>query len=156
SPRSCSSTRPPSGPATSAAAAPRRSTGSACGAARSPCGSAAGGSTSRPAGPTSRDRLRGRAGCTTEPPGPSPVRQHGAQTPGGPATPTPDGDSFMERNPITPEGFERLVADLKHHKSVLRPDVVRDIEEARAHGDLSENAEYDAAKDRQGHIEGRI
>lgn len=62
----------------------------------------------------------------------------------------------MERNPITPEGYDRLVADLKHHKAVLRPGVVKDIEEARAHGDLSENAEYDAAKERQALIESRI
>lgn len=62
----------------------------------------------------------------------------------------------MKRNPVTPEGFERLEADLKHHKSVLRPQNVRDIEEARAHGDISENAEYEAAKERQALIEGKI
>ncbi|MCP4809741.1 MAG: transcription elongation factor GreA [Proteobacteria bacterium] len=62
----------------------------------------------------------------------------------------------MQRNPITPEGHERLAKEVKHCKSVLRPQVVKDIEEARAHGDLSENAEYDAAKDRQGLLEARI
>lgn len=61
----------------------------------------------------------------------------------------------MERNPITPEGYKKLVAELKHHKEVLRPGVVKEIEEARAHGDLSENAEYDYAKDKQGMIEAR-
>ncbi|TNE89151.1 MAG: transcription elongation factor GreA [Deltaproteobacteria bacterium] len=62
----------------------------------------------------------------------------------------------MKRNPVTPEGLASLEADLKHHKSVLRPQNVRDIEEARAHGDISENAEYEAAKERQALIEGRI
>lgn len=62
----------------------------------------------------------------------------------------------MQRNPITPEGHARLTKELRHCKSVLRPQVVKDIEEARAHGDLSENAEYDAAKERQGLLEARI
>jgi len=62
----------------------------------------------------------------------------------------------MERNPITPEGYEALVAELRHHKQVLRPNNVRDIEEARAHGDISENAEFAAAKERQALLEGRI
>jgi transcription elongation factor GreA len=62
----------------------------------------------------------------------------------------------MSRHPITPEGYELLNADLQHHKSVLRPQIVRDIEEARAHGDLSENSEYDDAKERQSLCEGRI
>ena len=62
----------------------------------------------------------------------------------------------MQRNPVTPEGYERLQADLDHHKSVLRPQNVRDIEEARAHGDISENAEYEAAKERQAMINARI
>jgi len=57
---------------------------------------------------------------------------------------------------MTPAGYEKAVADLKHHKSVLRPQVVQEIEEARAQGDLSENAEYDYAKDKQGMIEARI
>lgn len=62
----------------------------------------------------------------------------------------------MQRNPVTPKGYEALVRELKHHKEFLRPRVVKDIEEARAHGDISENSEYEDAKDRQGHIEGRI
>ncbi len=57
---------------------------------------------------------------------------------------------------MTPAGYEKAVADLKHHKSVLRPQVVQEIEEARAQGDLSENAEYDYAKDKQGMIEAKI
>ncbi|NCG18414.1 MAG: transcription elongation factor GreA [Rhodobacterales bacterium] len=62
----------------------------------------------------------------------------------------------MTRNPITPEGFVRLETELKHLKSVVRLGIVRDIEEARAHGDLSENSEYDDAKERQSLCEGRI
>ena len=62
----------------------------------------------------------------------------------------------MTRNPITPEGYKSLLEDLRHHKEVLRPQVVRDIAEARAHGDISENSEYEDAKERQSHIEGRI
>jgi len=57
---------------------------------------------------------------------------------------------------MTHEGYQRLQEELKHLVRVERPKVVKDIEEARGHGDLSENAEYDAAKDRQGFIEGRI
>jgi transcription elongation factor GreA len=62
----------------------------------------------------------------------------------------------MQRNPITPEGYDLLVADLKRHRQVLRPRVVKDIEEARAHGDISENAEFEDAKERQALLEGRI
>ncbi|PLY04557.1 MAG: transcription elongation factor GreA [Desulfuromonas sp.] len=58
--------------------------------------------------------------------------------------------------PMTQEGYQRLQEELKHLTRVERPKVVKDIEIARGHGDLSENAEYDAAKDRQGFIEGRI
>lgn len=58
--------------------------------------------------------------------------------------------------PMTPECYQRLKEELKTRIRVDRPKVVQDIAEARSHGDLSENAEYDAAKDRQGHIEGRI
>ncbi len=58
--------------------------------------------------------------------------------------------------PMTQEGFQRLQEELKKLIRVERPKVVKDIEEARGHGDLSENAEYDAAKNRQGFIEGRI
>ncbi len=62
----------------------------------------------------------------------------------------------MERVPITKEGYEVLKEELRHLKSVERPENIKAIETARAHGDLSENAEFDAAKDRQGFIEGRI
>ncbi|AOY58096.1 MULTISPECIES: transcription elongation factor GreA [Desulfococcus] len=62
----------------------------------------------------------------------------------------------MERVPITREGYESLKRELETLKSVERPKNIKAIEEARAHGDLSENAEFDAAKDRQAFIEGRI
>ena|SRR6218665_2061698 len=58
--------------------------------------------------------------------------------------------------PITKRGAEKLKTELHHLKTVERPAVINAIAEARAQGDLSENAEYDAAKDRQGFIEGRI
>ncbi len=62
----------------------------------------------------------------------------------------------MTRNPVTPEGYAALVAELKRQKEVVRPQIVRDIEEARAHGDISENSEYEDAKERQALCEGRI
>lgn len=62
----------------------------------------------------------------------------------------------MEKMPITRTGLERMEAELKDLKSVQRPDVIKAIAEARAHGDLSENAEYNAARERQSFIEGRI
>jgi len=62
----------------------------------------------------------------------------------------------MARMPMTPEGYEALKAELHRLKTVERPNIIEAIAEARAHGDLSENAEYDAAKDKQGFIEGRI
>jgi transcription elongation factor GreA len=62
----------------------------------------------------------------------------------------------MSGQPITPNGLARLHEQLRHLKEVERPKNVRDIEEARAHGDLRENAEYHAAKERQGHIAGQI
>ena len=62
----------------------------------------------------------------------------------------------MKRSPITVQGAERLRADLKRLKSEDRPAVIRAIAEARGHGDLSENAEYHAAREQQGFIEGRI
>lgn len=61
-----------------------------------------------------------------------------------------------DKIPMTRAGKAKLIAELKHLKTVERPKNVRDIEEARAHGDLSENAEFHAAKDRQSHIEGRM
>lgn len=62
----------------------------------------------------------------------------------------------MSTVPITARGFEKLKLELHRLKTVDRPGVIQAIAEARAQGDLSENAEYDAAKDRQGFIEGRI
>lgn len=58
--------------------------------------------------------------------------------------------------PITREGYDKLVADLKFYKTVERPTIILAIQEARAQGDLSENAEYDAAKEKQGKIESKI
>ncbi|MBN8528173.1 MAG: transcription elongation factor GreA [Caulobacterales bacterium] len=62
----------------------------------------------------------------------------------------------MEKVPMTAEGYRTLDDQLKQLKSVERPSVIAAISEARAHGDLSENAEYHAAKERQGWIEGQI
>ena len=62
----------------------------------------------------------------------------------------------MVKIPLTVTGAEMLRAELHHLKTVERPNVIAAIAEARSHGDLSENAEYDAAKDRQSFIEGRI
>jgi transcription elongation factor GreA len=62
----------------------------------------------------------------------------------------------MEKIPMTRGGFIALDDELKNLKTVDRPAVIRDIAEARAHGDLSENAEYHAARERQSFIEGRI
>ncbi|HEX3367186.1 transcription elongation factor GreA [Phenylobacterium sp.] len=62
----------------------------------------------------------------------------------------------MEKVPMTAEGYHALDEELKRLKTIERPAVIAAIGEARAHGDLSENAEYHAAKDRQGWIEGQI
>ena len=62
----------------------------------------------------------------------------------------------MQRSLMTPEGHRRLTEELQYSKSVLRPKVVQDIAEARAHGDISENSEYEDAKERQALLEGRI
>jgi transcription elongation factor GreA len=62
----------------------------------------------------------------------------------------------MTKIPMTAEGFSRLEEELKHLKSIERPAVIRAIAEAREHGDLSENAEYHAARERQSFIEGRL
>jgi transcription elongation factor GreA len=63
---------------------------------------------------------------------------------------------MSERVPMTRQGYDKLEADLRELKSVDRPQIVKEIEVARAHGDISENAEFHAAKERQSHIEGRI
>jgi len=62
----------------------------------------------------------------------------------------------MEKVPMTDRGFTRLSDELRRLKTVERPAVIRALEEARGHGDLSENAEYHAAKERQAYIEGRV
>ena len=62
----------------------------------------------------------------------------------------------MAKVPMTVEGATRLKAELQRLKTVDRPEIIRAIAEARSHGDISENADYDAAKERQGFIEGRI
>ena len=63
---------------------------------------------------------------------------------------------MSERVPMTRQGYDKLEADLRELKTVDRPQIVKEIEVARAHGDISENAEFHAAKERQSHIEGRI
>lgn len=63
---------------------------------------------------------------------------------------------MADRVPMSPRGYAQLEAELKRLKSVDRQQIVKEIEIARAHGDISENAEFEAAKERQGQIEGRI
>ena len=62
----------------------------------------------------------------------------------------------MEKEPITPQGLEKIKIELQERISLTRPKIVAAISEARAHGDLKENAEYHAAKEEQGHNERRI
>lgn len=62
----------------------------------------------------------------------------------------------MERIPMTRKGYEDLREELRKLQTTERQKIIRAIEEARAHGDISENAEYQAAKEKQAHIEGRI
>jgi len=63
---------------------------------------------------------------------------------------------MSDKVPMTAEGLRRLEDELKHLKSTARPEIIRAIAEAREHGDLSENAEYHAARERQSFIEGRV
>jgi transcription elongation factor GreA len=67
-----------------------------------------------------------------------------------------DGGEDMEKVPMTRRGFVALDDELKQLKSVERPAIIRAISEAREHGDLSENAEYHSAREKQSFIEGRI
>ena len=62
----------------------------------------------------------------------------------------------MSRVPITKEGYNELLKELEHMKSVERPRISKEIEVAREHGDITENAEYHAAKEKQGHMEAKI
>ena len=62
---------------------------------------------------------------------------------------------MTKKVPMTKEGYDKIKKDLDHLMKVERPKNIRDIEEARGHGDLSENAEYHAAKERQGHIDAK-
>jgi transcription elongation factor GreA len=62
----------------------------------------------------------------------------------------------MEKVPMTTQGFDRLRKELKELKTVERPGLMKALEEARAHGDISENAEFHAAKEKQSFVEGRI
>ncbi len=62
----------------------------------------------------------------------------------------------MEKIPLTKPGYDKMNEELKHLKSVERPAIIRAIAEAREHGDLSENAEYHSAKEKQSFIEGRV
>jgi len=61
-----------------------------------------------------------------------------------------------DKIPFTQEGYDRIVSELERYKKIERPAIIIAIQEARAQGDLSENAEYDEAKEKQGHIEARI
>ncbi|MEA3015489.1 MAG: transcription elongation factor GreA [Sphingomonadales bacterium] len=62
----------------------------------------------------------------------------------------------VDKMPMLAEGYEKLQQDVRHLKTVERPSIIDAIEEARGHGDLSENAEYHAAKERQGQVEAQI
>ena len=62
----------------------------------------------------------------------------------------------VDKLPMLAEGYEKLQNEVRHLKTVERPSIIDAIEEARGHGDLAENAEYHAAKERQGHVEAQI
>src|SRR5688572_24038993 len=62
----------------------------------------------------------------------------------------------VDKLPMLAEGYQKLQTEVRHLKMVERPSIIDAIEEARGHGDLSENAEYHAAKERQGHVEATI
>jgi len=64
--------------------------------------------------------------------------------------------TIPDRIPMTPQGHEKLKREIGHLKAIERPKILQELEEARAHGDLSENAEYHAAKERLGYVKGRI
>ena len=68
----------------------------------------------------------------------------------------PEGRKLVEKIPMTDAGYSSLENELKHRQQVERPRIIQQITEARTHGDLSENAEYHAAKEQQSHNEGRI
>lgn len=63
---------------------------------------------------------------------------------------------MTEKLPMTAQGYQRLLLELEHLKQVESPENIKAIAQARAHGDLSENGEYQAAREQQGHIEGRV
>jgi transcription elongation factor GreA len=67
-----------------------------------------------------------------------------------------EGNNLLKRMPITPVGYQKLQEELQRLLKIDRPNNIKDISEARAHGDLSENAEYHAAKEKQSFLEGRI
>src|SRR5207342_716619 len=83
-------------------------------------------------------------------------RECAAGAPPGTAAEGFDAGMSTTRAPLTAKGAQRLRAELEELKSVKRPAVIHAIAEARAHGDLKENAEYHAAREQQGFIEGRI
>ena len=68
----------------------------------------------------------------------------------------PEDRKLMEKIPMTDAGYSALEQELKHRQQVERPRIIQQITDARTHGDLSENAEYHAAKEQQSHNEGRI
>src|SRR6476469_8678143 len=80
----------------------------------------------------------------------------GSHEPVGTARTGKDWTRPMDKVPMTAEGHAALLDEIKHLKTVERPRIIKAIEEARSHGDLSENAEYHAAKEQQGWTEARV